>query len=135
MEGKNVEILMNRESGIGWATLMFEDGMGWLIRNGEGKINIRKDGSILIDSGNPHRVIDVCMDSISLGSAGGSKHKAAYGDEVQECLECIYATLETLKYAAASTAFTTHLAPAIESQLANIKNKIPKITSENVTLD
>jgi hypothetical protein len=135
MNGKNVDILVNRESGAGWATLMFEDGQGWIIRNNDGKINVRKDGSILLDSGDPHRVIDICSDSISLGSVGGSKHKAAYGDEVQQIFESVYAMMQTLKVAAGQSSFTAHLVPAIESQITNIKTKIPLVTSENVTLD
>lgn len=135
LEGKNVEIFMNRTSGIGWATLMFEDGTGWLIRNGEGKINIRKDGSILLDTGDPHRAIDINAGGISLGSVGKSKHKAAYGDEVQECFEYIHASLAALQQAASASLYTAHLVPAITAQISNIKSKIPEVTSENVTLD
>lgn len=134
MDGKNVEILMNRESGIGWATLMFEDGMGWIIRNNNSIVNITTDG-VLLDSGAPHRVIDINSDCISIGSAGKSKYKAALGDEVQKTFESIYALLKSLKSAADMSAYTKHLVPAIESQLESINSRIPKVTSDNVTLD
>ena len=134
LDGKNVEIIMNRESGIGWATLLFEDGMGWIIRNNNSAINITSDG-ILLDTGAPHRTIDINSGGISLGTAGGSKHKAALGDEVQRTFQAILGTLNSLAIAAESTAFTKHLAPAIRSQIDSISTRIPKITSDNVTLD
>lgn len=134
LDGENVEILMNRENGIGWATLMFENGLGWIIRNNNSIVNITSDG-VLLDSGAPHRVIDVNNDCISLGSAGKSKYKAALGDEVQKALESIYALLNSLKSAANMSAYTKHLAPAIESQLESLNSRIPRTTSDNVTLD
>lgn len=135
MGGKNVEILMNQKSGIGWATLLFEDGTGWLLRNGEGIINIDKDGNILLSINEPNRAISISSEGISLGTKGVSNHKAAFGDETQKALEVIYALFNALKMAAGESKFTAHLVPAITSQLSGLDIQIPKITSENVTLD
>ena len=134
MDGKNVEILMNRESGVGWATLMFEDGMGWIIRNNNSIINVTTDG-VMLDAGAPHRVIDINSGCISLGTAGKSKYKAALGDEVQKAFESTYALLKALRAAANMSAYTKHLVPAIDSQLSSLDQRIPKIISDNVTLD
>lgn len=134
MEGKNVEIIMRRESNTGWATLMFDDGHGWIISNNQATVKITTDG-VLVDAGATRRVIDVNRDNISLGSQGKSSHKAALGDEVQKTFESIYATLNALKVAASSSIYTMHLVPAIESQLEVINSRIPKVTSEIVTLE
>lgn len=135
MEGENVEIFMNREQATGWAVLMFSDGTGWVMRNGEASINIQNDGKITLDPGIPNRALEISVDGISLGSRGQSRHKAARGDEVQDCLSAIAATLKSLKVAASKSAYTKHLVPAINSQLKGLNKKISQVTSENVSID
>lgn len=135
IQGEDVEILCNRETGAGWATIMFESGQGWIIRNNESLINIRKDGSIILNPNMPNRTVDLCSSSISLGSEGGSKHPAALGDEVQECLEIIQTALETIKQTAAMNAYTSPIGIALGGLPAQLKKKAARVTSANVTLD
>lgn len=133
--GENVEILCNRANGAGWATIMFESGKGWIIKNDNSVINIRKDGSILLNPNMPNRTIDLCSNSISLGSEGGSKHPAALGDEVQACLEIIQTALETIKQTASMNAYTAPIGIALGGMPAQLKKQAAKTVSSNVTLD
>lgn len=135
MEGKNVDILMHRKSGKGWATLMFDDGNGWVITNDRAAIKLDPDGSVLLTNGEPNRDISIDTNGISLGTVGGSLHKACFGDETQNALICISAMLEALSVAAGKSAYTAHLVPAIKSYIKTLSDTIPKVTSENVTLD
>ncbi len=132
---ENVEILCNREAGMGWATIYFSDGSGWVIRNSDSKIQIRPDGSILMDTNIPHRAIDVNMGSISLGSVGGSKSPAVYGDELMEVLVKIQVALNIIKQSANMSPYTKPIAIALKSLPSQIEKLIPKIISPNVTLD
>lgn len=132
---QNVEILCNREAGTGYATIYFSDGTGWMFRNGDSFINIKADGSILLNPNIPKRCIHLCNNSISLGSEGGSEHQACYGDEVQNVLDMIQASLECIRQAASTNPYTQAIAAALGSQPARIKSSIPKIISSNVTLD
>lgn len=135
MTGKNVEILCNRENGRGWATIYFEDGTGWIISNNEAKIQIRKNGSIFLDTGMPHRQIDINGSNISLGTEGKSSHPAVYGDNLQDVLEYIQTALDTIKQAANTNVYTKPIAMALNTLPATIKKKIPSILSTNITLD
>ena len=132
---ENVEIICNREAGSEWATLYFSDGSGWVIKKDDSMIQIRKDGSILLDTQWNKRTIDINDKCISLGSVGESAHKAAYGDVVQDCLRKIQITLETVMTAAKATAQTMPISTAIEAHIYSIKELVPKVTSPNVTLD
>lgn len=133
--GEDVEVLCNRPAGMSYAQIYFTSGDGWIIRNDGSTINIRKDGTILLDPGIPHRVIDLCDGSISLGTEGGSQHPAVYGDENQTCLEYIQTALETIKQAAGCNAYTKPISIALGSLPSTIKEQIPKTVSSNVTLD
>ena len=132
----NVECVVHREVGSGWATLYFSDGQGWIIRhNSDSIIQIRKDGSILLENPNEtNRSIDICNNSISLGKKGGSDHPASLGDKVQECFDLIQQCLKTVKQAAAGNAYTSNIATAIGSFPDKLKNKIPETLSKEVTL-
>ena len=81
INGKNVDILMNRSSGISRAILMFDDENGWLIQNGPGSIRMSNDGSIHITSGDTNRGISITPSGISFGTSGASNHTACFGDE------------------------------------------------------
>lgn len=136
LEGEeNVEILVNREAGTGYATIYFSDGTGWMFCNGKSFINIMKDGSILIDPDIDKRVIHCCGNSISLGSKGGSSHKAGYGDEISEALNMICACLASVRQAALTNPYTTNIAGAIGSTPDELNTQITKTVSPNVTLD
>lgn len=132
---ENVEILVNREAGTGYATIYFSDGTGWMFRNGDSFINIMKDGSILLDPNINNRVIHCCSNSISLGSKDGSKHQAGYGDEIRKALEMIQSCLSAIKTAAESNYITNPIATAIGSTISQLNSQITKTVSPNVTLD
>lgn len=131
-----IECIVHREAGTGYASLYFTDGTGWIIRGNSGSyIRIRKDGSIILDNtGENNRTIDICSNSISLGKEGGSDHPAALADKVQDCLDLIYQTLQTVKQAASGNTYTKNIAVAIGNFPDKLKNKIPEILSKEVTL-
>lgn len=132
---ENVEIICNRDLGASWATIYFSDGSGWIIKNDDSMIQIRQDGSILLDTNWPNRVIDINAASISLGSKEKSAHPAAYGDVVMETLQKIQISLELIKQSANMNPYTKPIAMALGRLPAEIKDLIPKTISTNVTLD
>lgn len=136
LEGEeNVEILVNREAGTGYATIYFSDGTGWMFRNGDSFINIMSDGTILLDPGIDNRKIHCCGNSISLGSEGGSAHKAGYGDETRKALDMIQSCLQAIQQAAMLNPYTKNIGDAIGSIPGTLKTQITKTVSPNVTLD
>lgn len=132
---QNVEIICNREAGTGYATIYFSDGTGWMFRNGDSYIQIKTDGSILLNPNMDSRCIHLCQESISLGSENKSSHPAAYADELQEILEMITTCLSTMRQAASTNTFTAAIGTAIGGTPEKLKASIPKIISPNVTLD
>ena len=76
--GQNLEVVLNREyEDSKWAILYFDNGDGWMMKKGEdGLINIREDGSILLKTKYDKRIIDICEDSISLGTEGKAEDNA-----------------------------------------------------------
>lgn len=132
---QNVEILCNREAGIGFATIYFSDGTGWMFRNGDSFIQIKADGSILLNPDIPSRCIHLNQESISLGSENKSAHPAAYADKLQDILEMLTTCLSTIRQAASTNSFTAPISTAIGGTPEKIKSVIPKIVSPNVTLD
>lgn len=136
LEGEsNVEIICNREAGTGFATIYFSDGTGWMFRNGDSYIQIRADGSIMLNPNISSRCIHLCQDSISLGSENSSAHPAAYADKLQDILEMITTCLSTMRQAASTTPYTAAIGTAIGGTPEKLKAAIPKIISPNVTLD
>ena len=71
---ENVEIFCNRESGLGYATLYFSDGSGWILRNDDSRLQIFPDGHIELGMNWPHRTIKIDSNAISLGDG---EHPAA----------------------------------------------------------
>lgn len=134
--GKNVEIICNRESGMGWATLYFEDGAGWIMSNINSKIQIRKDGTILLDPGIPHRVVDCCDGSISLGSEGGSSYHGVYSEKLESILKRICKSLDNVREMAGKSAYTVNIETALNMDAPmDIFDTVPEIRSSVVTLD
>ena len=132
---KEVEVLASREMPAGMVQLYFTDGDGWIIRNVDSVIQMRKDGSIFLDTGSAHRRIDICDNSISLGSEGGSEHTAAYGDKVVNSLNLLNNILNTVSSAAKTTPYTAPISLAIEALRPNFEQSIEEIESQHVTLD
>lgn len=127
----NVEILCNRESGIGYASLFFSDGTGWMLRNDDSRLQIFPDGHIELGMNWPHRTITIEPSAIRLGDGA---HPAAYGDEIADILMKICGLLENAALTASTTPFTAALTPVF-NLAANIKNSIPGIQSSHVKID
>ena len=132
---EDCEVLASRELASGMIQLYFTDGEGWIIRNMDAIINMRPDGSILLDMGCDHRKIDICDNSISLGSEGGSEHTAAYGDKVVNSLKILNNILNATSKAAKATPFTSGIALAIDALRPTFEQSIDEIESQHVTLD
>jgi hypothetical protein len=132
---KECEVLASRELPSGFVQIYFTDGEGWIIRNVDSVINMRKDGSILLDTGSAHRKIDICDNSISLGSEGGSAHPAAYGDKVVKSLKMLNVILNTVAMAGKLTPFTIGMSTAIDALRPMFEQSIEEIESQHVTLD
>lgn len=129
------EVLASRELATGMIQLYFTDGDGWIIRNIDSVIQIRKDGSILLDKGSDHRKIDICDNSISLGSEGGSAHPAALGDKIVHSMNILNNILNAISSAAKSNPYTAGLAMVIDSLRPTFEQSIDEIESQHITLD
>lgn len=132
---EEVEVLASKEMPLGMIQLYFTDGDGWIIRNVNSVINIRKDGSILLDSGSAHRKIDICDNSISIGSEGGSTHSAAYGDSVEVSLTILNNLLDAISVSAKKNPYTAFIGSTIDLFRPLFEQTIENISSPHVTLD
>lgn len=133
--GTHVEVISNHRSGMGFATIYFEDGSGWVITNGGSSINISHDGTITLDAGVPHSVIQVGSSGISLGSKGQSSHPGTYGDKVEEAFGILSSTLNAVQQAASTNVYTKPIAIALEKVADRLDAVAGAISSPNVTLD
>lgn len=127
----NVEILCNRESGLGYASIYFSDGTGWIIRNDDARIQISADGTMLFDTGMPGGTMKLDMNGLTLGSG---KHYACLGDEVSEVLMTICSILEALAKVAASNSCTAILVPPL-LKISEVQSQLPGIISTQLKLD
>lgn len=131
----NVEVLSSRETGLGWATIYFSDGTGWIIQNQDAIAQLDKDGNILLSTGAPHGDIEINDDGISLGTKGGSAHPACYGDRVADLFDNIIKTLRAIQTASNSNPYTIAIGNAIAPLLSQYENDAEYIKSDYVTLD
>lgn len=127
----NVEILCNRESGIGYASLFFSDGTGWMLRNDDSRLQIFPDGHIELGMNWPHRTVTIDSEAIKLGDGA---HPACYGDEVADILLKICGLLQNASLAAKTSPYTMALAP-IFNVAKTIQEDIPGIKSPHVKID
>ena len=132
---KNVEVLSNRDSGTGIATIYFSDGTGWIIQNQRAVIQLAQDGTITLSNGQPHCTIDITNDGISLGTKGESKHPACHGDKVTELFEKIIACLSNVAQVAKGNPYTTAIGTVLETEIKKFENDPDYINSDTVTLD
>ena len=132
---EEVEVLASREMPAGMVQIYFTDGEGWIIRNVDSVIQLRKDGSIFLDTGSAHRKIDICSNSISLGSENGSEHPAAYGDKIVNTFNILENILTAIADTAQASPYTAGIATAINTLKQVYKDSIPEIESLHVTLD
>ena len=118
-------------SGLGYASLYFSDGTGWMLRNDDARLQIFPDGHIELGMDWPHRTITIDAEAIKLGNGS---HPAAYGDEVADVLLKICGLLQNAAKAAASSPYTMQLAPFFNLS-KTIQNDIPAIKSTHVKID
>lgn len=131
---ENVEILCNRESGVGYATLYFSDGTGWILRNDDSRLQIFPDGHIEMGINVPKRTITIDSSAIHLGS-GENEHSACYGEETAEILKkicsCLYATGAVAK----SSPYTMALGTLLMNNISEIIPLIPGIKSTEIKIN
>jgi hypothetical protein len=132
---KNVEVLCNRNMSGEWATIYLSDGSGWIISKGESIMQIRPDGSIKLDTGFNHRVIDINTKGISLGSEGKSAHPAAYGDETVNTFNALSVLLRSLAFEALKNPYTAPIGMSLLKDMPNFEKNINNIPSSHVSLD
>jgi hypothetical protein len=131
----NVEVLCNKKVGGDWATIYFSDGSGWIVGKGKSIIQIRPDGTILLDSNLPGRSIDICGEGIHLGGSPDSKldfHPVAYGDMTEEALCRIIAALKLIQQTAMLNPHTMPIGTALNVILPQLPGAITKISSNDV---
>lgn len=129
---QNVEILYNKESGLGYASIFFSDGTGWVLKNDDSRFQIFPDGHIEMGINWPHRKITIDTDSINIG--GNGTHSACFGDETANILLKICGLLQALGQASMTNPYIMPLSP-IFNMAASIQNDIPGIKSSHVKLD
>lgn len=134
LQEENVEIICNRESGVGWATIYFSDGSGWVIKKDDSKFQIRSDGSLVMQMNWPNRTIDINSDGISLGLEGKSNHKAAYGDQLELFCEELLGLLKKVALSASMNPYTAKIGMDLNAGVPTLQNMIGKLTSSHVTL-
>lgn len=132
---QNVEVLSNRESGTGTATIYFSDGTGWIIRNQEVAIQLDNEGNIILTNGQPHGTIEISKDGISLGTKGGSAHPACHGDRVAELFDKLIDCLSNIAQVAKGNPYTYAIGTVLEMEIAKFENDPDYINSDVVTLD
>ena len=130
-----VQILANIESKSDWATIYFDDGSGWVIKNQQAILQLDQEGNIRISNGQPHGTIEINDNGISLGSESESTHPAPLGDRVQELFESIIDMFQTIQIVASANPYTMSISKAIEQKLPNFENAPQYINSNFVTLD
>lgn len=129
----NVEIICDRRAHGGSASIYFSDGTGWVITSSGAKININKEGNILLSSSDG-MIIDI-NNGISLGAEGKSSHTACYADECKKVLNDIVNVLNIIEDVSGKNVYTKHINVAIKGKADKIKNNIPDIESHKVTLE
>jgi len=137
-EGENVEIVVNREfEDSEWATIYFSNGDGWVIREGDkGVIQIRKDGSILLESNYDKGVIDVNDKGISLGSRDTANNHAMLYEEWDKWLknDLCGTFLTNLQSVLAANPYTSPAAAAMPALINALKTTGMNIKSNYITI-
>lgn len=126
----NVEVVCNRETGLGNAAIYYTDEQGWMIQNGDTFITLPPNGGVEI---NGEQII-LNTERINIGNTEDATHPAVLGDELQKVLIAIQAALATVQQSASCNAYTVAIANALGSQPMRIKNMIDNITSSSLTI-
>lgn len=135
-EAQNLEVIVNREfEDSKWAILYFSNDDGWMMRRDEdGWINIRKDGSILLKTNFDKRIIDICKDSVALGSEGKADDSAMLYSKWKDFAETLCNGLMTLSSTAAANPYTAPLAAPFQTLSQQLKPKISPVESKHVSI-
>ena len=137
-EAQNLEIIVNREfEDSKWAILYFSNDDGWMMRKDEdGLINIRKDGSILLKTNFDKRIIDVCEDSISLGTEGKAQDNAMLFSKWKEWLQhdLCDSLLTPLVTMLNANPYTAPVGARLKPLVDKFKNTGEPIKSKHVTI-
>lgn len=130
----NVEIISNKQTGMGYATIFFSDGTGWVIQNQMVSAKITNSG-VVLTSGMPHGTIDINKDGISLGTVGTSDHPACYGDKTADLINKLIMALDALAETAFANPYTSNMGSALKQSLNMFRNDVQYICSDYVTID
>jgi hypothetical protein len=133
--GRNIEVICNRKAGGEWCSIYFDDGTGWIISKGDSIIQICVDGSIVLSIPTANRCLHINENNISIGSPNTSAHPAAFGDTIEEILTSLCLLLNGVATKALTNPHTAAIGTELLKTLPQIVNKIPEISSENVTVD
>ena len=135
-EAQNLEVIVNREfEDSKWAILYFDNDDGWMMKKDEdGWINIRKDGSILLKTNFDKRIIDICNDSIALGTEGKAGDSAMLFNKWKDWADTICQGLGTIAATAAANPYTAPLAAPIQTLQTQLQPKIPPVESQHVSI-
>lgn len=138
-EGENVEIVVNRNYGDEeeptWATLYFSNGSGWMMKKGEdGWINIREDGSILLKTKHDKRIIDICEDSIALGTEGKAGDSAMLFSKWKDFADTLCDDLDKLAKALSNNPYTAPVGAVFSPLVPLLKPKIDPVESKHVSI-
>lgn len=136
---ENVEIICNRESGVGYATLYFSDGSGWILRNDESCLQIFPDGHIELGMSWPHRAIKIDSKAIHLGVKFGDEeaqgtHPACFGDLTADILNDLCSMIHAAGQLAKMSPYTAAIGNILV-KAKDIQQQIPGISSTHVKLD
>lgn len=134
-ECEDVEILCTRPSGMGYATIYFTDGTGWIIQNGEASMVIRPNGDIVMSTGASKRTISITGAGISLGADGPAKYSAVLGEELVDFLNALLKLLGQTGQAALANPYTATLGAALMPKIPVLAQKVSGMLSGNVTLE
>jgi len=130
---QNVEIICNRESGLGYASLFFSDGTGWILRNDDSRLQIYPDGHIEMGLNWPKRIIKIDSDSINIGGDDDA-HPACYGDKVSDILTEMCDIIATAGFAGNMSPYTKPMATVLK-RIETVKAKILDIKSNHVKIN
>lgn len=131
----SAEILCNRITRNGIASLYFTDTTGWVMDTTDAKLALESDGSILLSSNINNRAIHINDENISIGSKDTSAHPAAFGDKTEDTLNLISSLFSSIAVTALSNPYTAKIGTEILNAIGEINDSITEISSENVTID
>lgn len=134
-QNENTEIVCNKETDTGWATIAYQGDTGWTINDNDTSLNINKDGNIVLTNGDMHRDISISNDCISLGTAGRSEHPAAYGDEIEKALNIISRAFKLIRSMTETNAMLIPISISLQKLPEELDEAIKNISSCHVYLD